>query len=42
MTSRMRRPTGRRALTEFVRFHDRVYEDHGAHWPATRDGLKRS
>ncbi len=35
MTIRIETPTGREPLTEFVLFHDRVYEGRGAHWPAT-------
>ncbi len=37
MTVRIETLTGRDALTEFVLFHDRLYEDRGAHWPATVD-----
>ncbi|MGH7894478.1 MAG: GNAT family N-acetyltransferase [Candidatus Binatia bacterium] len=34
MTTRIETPTGTDELTEFVRFHDRVYAGRGAHWPA--------
>jgi len=35
MTIRIEVPTGREPLTEFVRFHARVYEERVAHWTAT-------
>ena len=34
MSIRVETPAGKEELTEFVRFHDRVYEGRGAHWPA--------
>jgi len=34
MSIRVETPAGEEELTEFVRFHDRVYEGRGAHWPA--------
>src|SRR5262245_66652982 len=37
MTVRIETPTGRDSLTEFVTFHDRVYEGRGAHWPVATE-----
>ncbi len=34
MPIKIESPSGRDALSEFVLFHDRVYQDHGARWPA--------
>ena len=34
MTARIEVPEGRAAIQEFVRFHDLVYADRGAFWPA--------
>ncbi|MGH7865942.1 MAG: hypothetical protein ACREQB_13200, partial [Candidatus Binataceae bacterium] len=35
MPIRIESPSGCDALTEFVLFYDRVYQDHGARWPAS-------